>query len=860
MKKHTFKNRIYLIFNKLFLQILVCCMVFGFSVSPALAAGIQPLTDVHDPNAQIVVNPEAKVAAGSNEMLRLRKSIEQTAKDNFKITLTADTKDKVEPLGISVVLVVDASASMNDGDKVPALKNAASVFVNEMFSDGASNINQVGVIDFDYEAYFGTPLTNNKDTLLEWFSGMTAGSNSTNIAAGLNAAQERLSTDARAGNKKVIVLMSDGQPNIPYPNPGATTIAAANAIKATGTEIHSIFLNEVYTDDPLNDMTAAQVSQGVASSGAYIEATDAQALAAAFKQIAEDLTESANIWKISDPMGKYINWEGFSDAAPSGASFESDNNTLIWNLLNAGVVPQTLTGDPAKFQYRYSMSYRISLDTGREGFTDGRAYPTNGETTLSYFFSGGKMTDSMEISFEVPQVKGYATPTITVVAADLIAYVGGTSQSNDPFPYPQFDITGLEEKDTIETLEFYLDGISYDSATHPTQYRLPFTEKFYLLNGDGIPADTPSLNDDIPGNYLITVEGIHGQTITAKSTIDGTLYNIAYGTGTLYVRGITDFIASTPAVISAPNSPVQWPTAVLAPETALTNSLGLPVSNISAALLADHLLVESTKENMLERLQNNEATKNMTYDFMYLDLVDQYDGNHVLTPDRPVTIYLPYPDGTNARDDFEILHLKGVNRHYNYNVSDIPSDWIKPTKTEYGLRFSVESFSPFALAYRKNPTHTITAAAGEGGTISSPGVSTFLSGENKNYTVTPNQGYRIKDVTVDDTSAGAVTTYTFQDINADHTIYASFEKTDDHLVSGKTEDEKDPASSGDPEIGNPTPSDGSTTEDAPHDAKNVLSDSPPRTGDITAILPYILFSGIAASVIVIVRKKKRHSR
>ena len=86
-------------------------------------------------------------------------------------------------------------------------------------------------------------------------------------------------------------------------------------------------------------------------------------------------------------------------------------------------------------------------------------------------------------------------------------------------------------------------------------------------------------------------------------------------------------------------------------------------------------------------------------------------------------------------------------------------------------------------------THTITATAYAGGTITplnNTRVSTATSGTTviKNVTVThaasqgftiaPSTGYKIADVKVDGVSVGAVASYTFSNVTANHTIAATF--------------------------------------------------------------------------------------
>ena len=71
--------------------------------------------------------------------------------------------------------------------------------------------------------------------------------------------------------------------------------------------------------------------------------------------------------------------------------------------------------------------------------------------------------------------------------------------------------------------------------------------------------------------------------------------------------------------------------------------------------------------------------------------------------------------------------------------------------------------------------YTITAStADSNGSISPAGTVTVNSGTNQAYTISPKTGYQISDVKVDNASVGAVTSYSFTNITANHTIQASF--------------------------------------------------------------------------------------
>jgi len=77
---------------------------------------------------------------------------------------------------------------------------------------------------------------------------------------------------------------------------------------------------------------------------------------------------------------------------------------------------------------------------------------------------------------------------------------------------------------------------------------------------------------------------------------------------------------------------------------------------------------------------------------------------------------------------------------------------------------------------KKIKRYTLTAKAGEGGSISDNGYSRVRKNRDKTYTITADEGYQIADVLVDGESVGAVDTYTFDGVRRSHKIEAVFEK------------------------------------------------------------------------------------
>jgi len=78
------------------------------------------------------------------------------------------------------------------------------------------------------------------------------------------------------------------------------------------------------------------------------------------------------------------------------------------------------------------------------------------------------------------------------------------------------------------------------------------------------------------------------------------------------------------------------------------------------------------------------------------------------------------------------------------------------------------------LRYGDAATFTITASAGANGTITPSGDVTVNQGTDQAFTITPDSGYKVADVTVDGASIGAVTSYTFSNVATNHTIEATF--------------------------------------------------------------------------------------
>jgi hypothetical protein len=116
---------------------------------------------------------------------------------------------------------------------------------------------------------------------------------------------------------------------------------------------------------------------------------------------------------------------------------------------------------------------------------------------------------------------------------------------------------------------------------------------------------------------------------------------------------------------------------------------------------------------------------------------------------------------------FEIVPGKG------YQVKDVKVDnsSVGPIP-EYA--FSNVTSNHTISAEFSQVTYSIRSNAGQGGKITPAGIVTITEGNDQNYIFTPDKGYQIDDVLVDNASVGVVNTYSFTDIAANHTIAVAF--------------------------------------------------------------------------------------
>jgi|GEM_PF-5350645 len=90
---------------------------------------------------------------------------------------------------------------------------------------------------------------------------------------------------------------------------------------------------------------------------------------------------------------------------------------------------------------------------------------------------------------------------------------------------------------------------------------------------------------------------------------------------------------------------------------------------------------------------------------------------------------------------------------------------------------SVDSNVNVTATFEELPDmYTITSSANTGGIVNPTGEVLVEDGNDQTFTISANSGYVISDVVVDGESLGVVSSYTFSEVNDDHTISVVFTK------------------------------------------------------------------------------------
>ena len=253
-------------------------------------------------------------------------------------------------------------------------------------------------------------------------------------------------------------------------------------------------------------------------------ASNADDLTIKFDNIAKLIKLGAQAWNVTDPMGQFIEYAGAaSDTAADHNRFTYADGILRWNLKSS--TPEVSEAGNTT-TYTYTLTYPITLNTAAEGFEAGKAYATNGTTTLSYYLFSQVKDDTVipenpdTVDFTVPTVKGYLG-TLSFQKLDQ----DGNALPGASFTIDRTDFTGVSNENGAVSIQGLPSGFEYTliedqmdgyEALQPIAIRVSYGQVTKL---DGTPLETVTNIKEENPKYIVVKHEYYDAEGTARYAV-----------------------------------------------------------------------------------------------------------------------------------------------------------------------------------------------------------------------------------------------------------------------------------------------------------------------------------------------------
>lgn len=226
------------------------------------------------------------------------------------IRTTSDERD--------IVLVLDTSGSMA-GTPMEETKKASVNFVDTILEENAS----IGVVTYESSAEQRSDFSIDKNHLTEIVEDISSGGG-TNIESGLSQAKSML--DNSNAKKKIIVLMSDGEPN--EGKQSEELIAYADELKKDDIIIYTLgFFENIGVK-----ASAQYLMEHIASDGCHYEVASADDLVFFFEDMADQINGQKYIYvRIACPVDVSVTYNGETlNSSEENQKLRTDFGTLTF--------------------------------------------------------------------------------------------------------------------------------------------------------------------------------------------------------------------------------------------------------------------------------------------------------------------------------------------------------------------------------------------------------------------------------------------------------------------------------------------------------------------------------------------------
>lgn len=419
-----------------------------------------------------------------------------------------------------------------------------------------------------------------------------------------------------------------------------------------------------------------------------------------------------------------------------------------------------------------------------------------------------------------------ATATQTVTSADSTTITRNLDAYTQHFTAPaDWTFMGWSTKQAAsQSSSFYADGAE---VTLKDKETLPLYAILYKLDADTKVITLPGKDGQPEGGDDVTVTPGAGADLTVdkgfiKAPAGSEIKQPANATPIKVIEGEVN-VYPDGTVYVPEGSKVQLPDgSEIKGETTVDPDGNPDVDNTKPVQKPDGTIVLPGKDGVIGT-GNDDITIAPAGPNQPAGRIDE-DGNVTITNPSGADVNIPgsnpadfkVPNGTVIKPNGDMTLLYTI-RYVDGSGTEIKTATVKPvqrgisetveaatitgytvsgaaTQTAFGEVSANLADYTITFNYTKNSTgggssgggggggsstvssYTIKASAGNGGIISPSGNVSVKRGDDQTFSINPINGYRISDVIVDGKSVGAVSTYTFDSVKANHTIQVKFVK------------------------------------------------------------------------------------
>ena len=476
----------------------------------------------------------------------------------------------------------------------------------------------------------------------------------------------------------------------------------------------------------ISSVTVDGVSQGAISSYTFSNVTAAHTISAAFSAVSYTITASAGTGGTISPSG------AVSVSHGSNRTFTVTTNTgyTIANVLVDGASVGTVS------------SYTFNNVTANH--TISATFTANSYAITASAGTGGTISPSGSVS-----VSHGTSQTFTIAA-------------NTGYQIASVSVDGVSQG--------AISSYTFSNVTAAHTISATFAVRTYTITasagtgGSISPTGSVSVNHGANQTFTITpntgysissvtVDGVSQgaissytfSNVTAAHTINATFSAISY---TITASAGTGGTISPSGAVSVSHGSNRTFT--------ITANTGYTIANV----LVDGASVGAVSSYTFTNV-TAAHTISATFSVRTYTLTASAGTGGTISPSGSVSVN----HGTNQT--FAITPNTG------YGVTNVLVDGASVGAVSSYTFNNITANHTISASFAEN-TYTINASAGTGGSISPSGAVAVSGGTTQAFTVTPNSGYRIADVLVDGSSVGAVSSFTFTNVNSSHTISASF--------------------------------------------------------------------------------------